>query len=133
MQGLKEAGLPPGPVVYGDFTTAGGAEAARRLFAQAPGLDGVFAASDLMALGVVDAVGSAGKGVPEDVAVVGFDNHSIRAPNGVELTTVAHPMVEIAKNAGQLLIRAIENTGVELEPVIYPAELVVRGSTVPYT
>ncbi|MGN6442085.1 MAG: LacI family DNA-binding transcriptional regulator [Arthrobacter sp.] len=130
LQGLKEAGLKPGPIVHGDFTTAGGAEAARKLFGPAPGLDGVFAASDLMALGVVEAVRSAGKGVPEDVAVVGFDNHSIQAPNGMELTTVAHPMVAIAKNAGQLLIRAIENTGEQLEPVIYPAELVVRGSSV---
>lgn len=129
LQGLKEAGLQPGPVVHGDFTTAGGAQAARQLFAQVPELDGVFAASDLMALGVVDAARGTGQRVPEDVAVVGFDNHSLQAPNGLGLTTVAHPMMEIAKKAGQLLIHAIENPGEELEPVIYPAELVVREST----
>jgi len=129
LQGLKEAGLQAAPVVHGDFTTAGGAEAARNLFAQAPELDGVFAASDLMALGVVDTLRAAGRRVPEDVAVVGFDNHDIEAANGLGLTTVAHPMMEIAKQAGQLLIRAVENPGEQLEPVIYPAELVVRGST----
>jgi len=129
LQGLKEAGLQAGPVVHGDFTTAGGAEAARNLFAQAPELDGVFAASDLMAVGVVDTLRAAGRRVPEDVAVVGFDNHDIQAANGLGLTTVAQPMMEIARKAGQLLIRAIENPGEQLEPVIYPAELVKRGST----
>jgi len=128
-QGLKEAGLPTGPVAYGDFTTAGGAEAARSLLAQSPELDGVFAASDLMALGVVDLVRGMKRQVPEDVAVVGFDNHAILAANGLGLTTVAHPMTDMAAAAAQLLIDAIGNPGQQLEPVIYPAELVVRGST----
>ncbi|WP_307431726.1 LacI family DNA-binding transcriptional regulator [Pseudarthrobacter defluvii] len=129
MQGLKEAGLQPGPVVYGDFTTAGGADAARSLLARAPELDGVFAASDLMALGVVDLVRGMKRRVPEDVAVVGFDNHAILSADGLGLTTVAHPVAEMAAAAGRLLVNAIENQGQQLEPVIYPAELVVRGST----
>ena len=129
MQGIREAGLQPGPVVHGDFTTAGGADAARTLFSEAPELDGVFAASDLMALGVIDTVRGRGHKVPEDVAVVGFDNHSLLAANGLGLTTVTQPMVDMAVTAGQLLIRAIENPEEQLEPVIYPAELVVRGST----
>ncbi|MDQ0729859.1 LacI family DNA-binding transcriptional regulator [Arthrobacter sp. B1I2] len=128
MRGLSEAGLQPGPVIHGDFTTAGGAGAAKSLLTQSPGLDGIFAASDLMALGVVDAVRSMGRRVPDDVAVVGFDNHSILAADGLGLTTVAHPMVDMAVAAGQLLIRAIENPDQRLDPVIYPAELVVRGS-----
>ena len=129
MQGLREAGLPPGPVVYGDFTTAGGADAARSLLARAPELDGVFAASDLMALGVVDQIRGMKRRVPEDVAVVGFDNHGILAGSGVGLTSVAHPVTDMAAAAAQLLINAIENPGPQLEPVIYPAELVVRAST----
>ena len=129
MQGLREAGLPPGPVVYGDFTTAGGADAARSLLARAPELDGVFAASDLMALGVVDQIRGTKRRVPEDVAVVGFDNHGILAGSGVGLTSVAHPVTDMAAAAAQLLINAIGNPGPQLEPVIYPAELVVRAST----
>jgi DNA-binding LacI/PurR family transcriptional regulator len=131
LQGLREAGLQPGPVIHGDFTTAGGAEATGRLLSTAREVDGIFAASDLMALGVVDTLRSAGRGVPGDVAVVGFDNHSIQAANGLGLTTVAHPMVEMAAAAGKLLVSAIGNPGEASEPVIYPAELVVRGSTAP--
>jgi len=131
LQGLREAGLQPGPVIHGDFTTAGGAEATEHLLSTAPEVDGIFAASDLMALGVVDTLRSAGRGVPGDVAVVGFDNHSIQAANGLGLTTVAHPMVEMAAAAGKLLVSAIGNPGEASEPVIYPAELVVRGSTGP--
>ncbi|MCO4256072.1 LacI family DNA-binding transcriptional regulator [Pseudarthrobacter cellobiosi] len=129
LQGLRDAGLQPGPVVHGDFTTPGGADAARHLFTEAPELDGVFAASDLMALGVIELVRSGGRRVPEDVAVVGFDNHALLAAHGLGLTTVTQPMVDMAVTAGQLLIRAIEDPELPLEPVIYPAELVVRGST----
>jgi DNA-binding LacI/PurR family transcriptional regulator len=129
LQGLREAGLEPGPALHGDFTTAGGADAARSLFAQAPDLDGVFAASDLMALGVIDTVRGLGREVPGDVAVVGFDNHSLLASNGLGLTTVTQPMVDMAVTAGQLLMRAIDNPGERLEPVVFPAELVLRGST----
>ena len=130
MPGVREAGLQPGPVIHGDFTTAGGTEAARDLFSGSPELDGVFAASDLMALGVIDVVRGSGRKVPEDVAVVGFDNHSLLAANGMGLTTVTQPMVDMAVTAGKLLIRVIENPEEQLDPVIYPAELVVRGSTV---
>lgn len=131
LQGLREAGLQPGPVIHGDFTTAGGAEATEHLLSTAPEVDGIFAASDLMALGVVDTLRSAGRRVPVDVAVVGFDNHSIQAANGLGLTTVAHPMVEMAAAAGKLLVSAIGNPEEASEPVIYPAELVVRGSAAP--
>ncbi|NUT71396.1 LacI family DNA-binding transcriptional regulator [Pseudarthrobacter sp. C4D7] len=130
LQGLREAGLQPGPVIHGDFTTAGGADAAARLLAEAPDVDGIFAASDLMALGVVDTLRGKGRRVPDEVAVVGFDNHSIQAANGLGLTTVAHPMADIAAAAGKLLVDAIANPGELPEPVIYPAELVVRGSSV---
>lgn len=128
-QGLLEAGLQAGPVIHGDFTTAGGTDAARRLLADMPELDGVFAASDLMALGVIEVVRGQGRDVPGDVAVVGFDNHAITASNGLSLTTVTQPMVDMAVAAGQLLICGIENPELRLEPVIYPAQLVVRAST----
>jgi DNA-binding LacI/PurR family transcriptional regulator len=129
LQGLREAGLEPGPAIHGDFTTAGGADAARNLLHREPELDGIFAASDLMALGVIDTVRGAGREVPGEVAVVGFDNHSMLAANGLGLTTVTQPMVDMAVTAGHLLIQAIDNPGERLEPVIFPAELVVRGST----
>ncbi len=127
--GLREAGLPPGPVAQGDFTTAGGAEAAERLLAADSALDGIFAASDLMARGAIMAVQASSRAVPGDVAVVGFDNH-LTAPGEMPLTTINQPMVEMATRAGRLLLADIEKPASRREPVIYPARLVVRDSSV---
>ncbi len=126
--GLREAGLPQGPVAEGDFTTPGGAEAAARLFAEDDGLDGIFAASDLMARGVAMAVRDRGRSVPEDVGIVGFDNH-LTAPGEMPLTTINQSMTDMAAKAGRLLLADIEDPGSNRDPVIFPAELVIRAST----
>ncbi|HSL35804.1 MAG TPA: substrate-binding domain-containing protein, partial [Arthrobacter sp.] len=128
--GLREAGLPPGPVAQGDFTAAGGTAATEQLLAQDGGLDGVFAASDLMARGAITAIRASGRAVPGDVAVVGFDDH-MSAPGELPLTTINQPMVEMATEAGRLLLADIENPGADRDPVIYPARLVVRASSGP--
>jgi DNA-binding LacI/PurR family transcriptional regulator len=128
--GLREAGLTPGPVAQGDFTPAGGTEAAERLLAEDARIDGIFAASDLMARGAITALDAAGRSVPGDVAVVGFDDH-LAAPGELPLTTVSQPTVEMAVQAGRLLLADIENHGAGRDPVIYPARLVVRASSEP--
>ncbi|MDQ0755306.1 LacI family DNA-binding transcriptional regulator [Arthrobacter sp. B3I4] len=128
--GLSEAGLPAGPVAHGDFTPAGGTEAAERLLSQDSRLDGIFAASDLMARGAITALLASGRAVPGDVAVVGFDDH-LTAPGELPLTTVNQPTVEMAAQAGRLLLDDIENPGTSREPVIFPARLVVRASSLP--
>lgn len=128
--GLKEAGLPAGPVAHGDFTPAGGTEAAERLLAEDRELDGIFAASDLMARGAITALKAAGRSVPGDVAVVGFDDH-LTAPGELPLTTINQPTVEMAVQAGRFLLADIENPGMSKEPLIYPARLVVRESSAP--
>jgi DNA-binding LacI/PurR family transcriptional regulator len=128
--GLKEAGLPAGLVAHGDFTPAGGTEAAERLLAEDSGVDGIFAASDLMARGAITALKAAGRSVPGDVAVVGFDDH-LTVPGELPLTTINQPMVEMATQAGRLLLADIENPGAGRDPVIYPARLVVRASSAP--
>lgn len=126
--GLSEAGLLPGPVVQGDFTPAGGTEAMGRLLAEDGRLDGIFAASDLMARGAITAIRASGRSVPGDVAVVGFDGH-LTAPGELPLTTIYQPMVEMAARAGRLLLADIENPGTDRKPVIFPARLVVRDSS----
>ncbi len=126
--GLAEADLPAGPVIEGDFTTSGGTAAAEQLLARDERLDGIFAASDLMARGVVAAVRASGRRVPEDVAVVGFDNH-LTGPGELPLTTISQPMVQMAAKAGRLLLADIENPGADRGPVIFPARLIVRAST----
>jgi DNA-binding LacI/PurR family transcriptional regulator len=130
-KGLSEAGLPPGPVVHADFSTEGAAAAARRLLADHPDLDGVFAASDLMALGVMDAVHALGKTIPGDIALMGYDNHAVAEAAPTPLTTITQPMVAMALKAGSMLLKEIEAPGSHPEPVIYPAELIVRASTSP--
>ena len=70
----RSATVDPALVVTGDYTRAGGEAAMERLLAQAPDLDAVFVASDLMAAGALTALRAAGRRVPEDVAVGGFDD-----------------------------------------------------------
>ncbi len=74
-QALEAAGLAADLIEGGDFTPHGGAEAMRRLLDRDPGIDGVFAASDQMASGALTTLRERGLRVPEDVAVVGFDNN----------------------------------------------------------
>jgi len=74
---LGEVGLATDAVAYGDFTTTGGAGAAAQLLAEHPDIDGLFVASDLMAVGALSVLAGAGRLVPGDVAVV-----SVRLPTG---------------------------------------------------
>lgn len=129
--GLRDAGVAPSPVEFADFTTVGAAEATRRLLDAAPDTDAIFAASDLMAVGVLEVLRSRGLRVPDDVAVVGYDNHSIAALASPALSTITQPMVEMATKAGAMLLEEIEAPGTHPDPVVYPAELVVRSSSAP--
>lgn len=127
--GLREAGLDSAGVEHADFTTAGGAAAARRLLDAEPAIDAIFAASDLMALGVLEVLHERGLRAPQDVAVVGYDNHAIAATATPPLTTVINPMVDMAVRAGAMLLEEIEAPGTHPAPEVYPARLVVREST----
>lgn len=110
----------------GDFTRESGAAAMSQLLEDDPGLDAVFAASDLMATGALHALRRAGRRVPDDVAVVGFDDIDAARYTDPPLTTVRQPIAEVARAVvGMLLTGA----GDGAEPVIFPTELVVRDST----
>ncbi len=74
VRAMRGAGLSTDLLEHGDFTQASGAAAMRALLERAPDLDAVFVASDLMAIGAVDVLREHGRRVPEDVAVVGFDD-----------------------------------------------------------
>ncbi|WP_196865354.1 MULTISPECIES: LacI family DNA-binding transcriptional regulator [unclassified Arthrobacter] len=129
--GLREAGLAPSPVEFADFTTVGAAAATRRLMDAVPGTDAIFAASDLMAVGALEVLRDRGLQVPGDVALLGYDNHSISALANPTLSTITQPMAEMAAKAGAMLLEEIEAPGTHPDPVIYPAELVVRRSSAP--
>ena len=125
---LAEAGLPQDPalVAEGDYSRRGGEAAMTRLLAAAPDLDAVFVASDLMADGAFAALQQAGRRVPEDVAVGGFDDSTIAATTRPPLTTVRQPWDRISAEMVRLLLSLI--AGEPPASVIPPTELVLRTS-----
>jgi DNA-binding LacI/PurR family transcriptional regulator len=125
---LNDAGLAAEPdlAANGNYTSESGAEAMRQLLIQRPDLDAVFSNSDLMAIAAINVLRELGKRVPEDVAVVGYDDLSIANLNTLPLTTIRQnvPLAGklLAHNLVQYLqTRIITNTTV-------PVELVVRKS-----
>ena len=84
----------------GDFSVDGGRRAMEELLATDPRIDAVFAANDLMAFGAFQALAERGRHVPDDIAIVGFDDAPLAAPCGPALTTVRQPVVEMGDGAG---------------------------------
>ena len=116
-----------GLVTQGDFTIDGGARALVSLLAAHPGLDGIFAASDAMAIGVLGALAAAGRRVPEDVAVVGFDDIAAAASATPPLTTMRQPFAELTAAVTDLLLRRIAGES-GLEGIVLPTTLIRRRS-----
>ncbi|WP_125777802.1 LacI family DNA-binding transcriptional regulator [Antribacter gilvus] len=115
-------------VAVGDFTRESGRAAMERLLEDDPGLDAVFVASDLMADGALRALRQAGRRVPDDVAVVGFDDVEIARYTEPPLTTVRQPITEIGRQLARQVLRLA--AGEPVEPaLILPTELVVRESS----
>ncbi|NBH06004.1 LacI family DNA-binding transcriptional regulator [Amycolatopsis sp. SID8362] len=93
-----------GLVVFGDFGQASGEHATTRLLDRRPHVDAIFAASDMMAVGAMRALHRAGRRVPGDVAVIGFDDLPIGRRTDPPLTTVRQPIEEMgARMTGELL------------------------------
>ncbi|KZM34638.1 MULTISPECIES: LacI family DNA-binding transcriptional regulator [Oerskovia] len=116
------------PEVSGEFTLEGGEAAMERLLDTVPGLDGVFAANDYMAQGAVHAIQARGLRVPEDVAVVGFDDSSIAPLCRPALTSVRQPVEEMAAEMARLLIGQIAEGDRQVRSVVFDPTLVVRDS-----
>ncbi|GFJ91900.1 LacI family transcriptional regulator [Phytohabitans rumicis] len=93
-------------VAVGDFTRESGAVAMRQLLDDAPALDAVFVASDLMADGALRTLREAGRRVPHDVAVIGFDDAEFARYTDPPLTTVRQPIIEIGREMVRLLLAA---------------------------
>lgn len=128
---LKDAGCPVPPVVYGDWTAESGYRAGRELAAR-PDVGAVFAGNDQMALGLIRALHDAGREVPGDVSVVGFDNVAESGYFLPPLTTVHQDFEEIGRQAVALLLDQI-HTGRPPEAAVTSVapRLVVRDSTAP--
>jgi LacI family transcriptional regulator len=127
---LAEAGIRPGPdmVVEGDFTRDGGRAVIEPIVSSGAPLDAVFAQNDLMAVGVLDALREAGRRVPDDVAVIGFDDIPIAAHTQPSLTTVRQPSREMGEAAARMLLARLAGEELPAAPLIVPTSLVIRDS-----
>jgi DNA-binding LacI/PurR family transcriptional regulator len=114
-------------IAVGDFTRESGTAAMRQLLADDPGLDAVFVGSDLMAEGAMRALRHAGRRIPDDVAVIGFDDNEIARYTEPPLTTVRQPVADIGRTMARQLLRLA--AGETIAPAtVLPTELILRES-----
>jgi LacI family transcriptional regulator, repressor for deo operon, udp, cdd, tsx, nupC, and nupG len=109
------------------FSIEGGHAAAARLLAQ--GVTGIICASDPLALGAIRAVRRAGRRVPGDVSVVGYDDSAFMSCTDPPLTTVRQPIEAIGRAAVEMLAGQIEGSAVSADELFFEPEIVARGST----
>lgn len=131
-QALIEGGLKPDSRLIappGNFKEEGGYQSMNILMQRVPDLDAVYVASDVMAIGVMRAITDAGKRVPQDIAVGGFDDMPFSAKSHPSLTTLRQPIDILGEKAVYGLIQLIENRQEEPFQEVYPVELIVRDST----
>ncbi|WP_433533295.1 LacI family DNA-binding transcriptional regulator [Micromonospora sp. CA-263727] len=127
-QAMARQGHAWPPYEAGDFTRESGEAAMRRLLDRHPGVDGVFVANDLMAQGALNVLRAAGRRVPEDVPVVGFDDSSAAPAAQPPLTTVRQPLEDMAAEAARMLLARVADPGLPVSCVIFDPTLVVRAS-----
>ncbi len=119
------------PVVEGDWSAASGYRAGR-LLAEDDDVTAVFAANDDMAIGLIRALTEAGRRVPEDVSVVGFDDIPVAAYVTPPLTTMRQPFDAVAQEGLKRLVHSIENPdAAPLPSSDPPVDLIIRSSTAP--
>ncbi len=130
--GLQAAGLElVGDAMFSVWSEHWGRDAAALLLAQHPEVDGIVCGSDQIARGVLDTLRDLGRSVPEDVAVIGYDNWEVLATNSrPELTSIDANLQQLGRTAAKRVFTALDDeqrSGTEYQPV----RLVIRGSTIP--
>lgn len=127
---LRDAGLTPGPVVAGNWSSESGATGMVELLTRDPDLDAIFAANDQMALGAMSELHARGISIPEQVAVVGFDGLEEADFFTPSLTTVRQPLRELGKLAVRELLATIRGdaSARTVHALTLATELVVRAS-----
>jgi DNA-binding LacI/PurR family transcriptional regulator len=115
---LAQLGIDDSPIVHGEFTLVSGSAAMARLLKRYPDLDGVFASSDLMASGAIRVLQAAGRRVPSDVAVIGFDDVSIATTMDPTLTTVRQPLEDMGRVAAETILAVLQGRDVDRRPIL---------------
>ncbi|MFD8033319.1 LacI family DNA-binding transcriptional regulator [Streptomyces sp. NPDC059717] len=141
LDGFRDVMVEADPrlIAEGDFTPAGGERAMRLLLERCPDLDAVFAANDLAASGALRVLRAQGRRVPEDIAVVGFDDMlPVAEQTDPPLTTIRQDIEEMGRLMARLLLRALDRRGTSLDDgpgaddgpsgVVLPTTLVRRAS-----
>ncbi|MBT1093325.1 LacI family DNA-binding transcriptional regulator [Streptomyces sp. Tu102] len=121
--------LDPALVIESDFTEADGRETVRRLLSEGRTFDAVFAHNDLAAVGALAALRTARLRVPDDVAVIGFDDIPMAGLMYPPLTTVQQPMREMGETAARMLLALLAGEELSDQSVVLPTSVVIRQST----
>lgn len=131
-QALAEANIPfePSLIEHGDWSYASGQDAVERLLRGSARFTALFAQNDRMAIGAIHALRKAGRAVPEDIAIVGYDDIPVAAYCHPPLTTIHQPMAKVGQVATRLLIQIIENPDLERKEVLLKPRLVRRETCV---
>jgi DNA-binding LacI/PurR family transcriptional regulator len=129
---LAAAGISVDPTVeeVADYLPDRAQMSMERLLLNHPNLDAVFVASDRMAVAALGVLAQAGKRVPEDIAVVGFDDSRHALETTPALSTVRQPIEDIGREAVRVLMLEISDPQPSPRQVVLRTDLVVRGSTV---
>ena len=129
IQALQEKGVTPFEIVHGDFDIAMGYDTCNRWLKEGKLPTAVFAGDDNIALGVINALMEAGIRVPEQVAVIGYDDHYIASQLHPHLTTMRQPADKIALAAADMLLRRISGKMKRGADLRIDPELIIREST----
>jgi len=139
-QVLENAGLEQSPslISEGDWSASSGARCMRQLLESRPDIDSIFACNDQMALGALGIAHQLGRRIPEDIAIIGFDNIPESASFWPPLSTIHHQVFEAGCIAVQVLQKLIEThlqsrDHAPVMPTLLETELIVRASTVGFS
>jgi LacI family transcriptional regulator len=130
MEVLTQLGIPYDPTLVeeGDWEVQSGYPAAKKFLTLPQRPTAIFAANDLMALGAIYAIQEAGLRVPEDIAIVGYDDREITSISRPTITTVSLPCYEMGETSAQLLLSRLENQPGSEEPIKIQGKLIIRES-----
>ncbi|MCL4236974.1 MAG: LacI family transcriptional regulator [Anaerolineae bacterium] len=130
LQAMADAGLrvDSSLACFGDYRQSSGYELSWQLISLPDPPTAVFVANNQMTIGALNAIHEAGRNIPSDIAVIGFDDLSWAISLNPPLTTVAQPAFEIGVNAARLLLERIANPRRPTYTVVLETELIVRAS-----
>ncbi len=131
---LRDAGIPHDPRLerHGDFNERSGRQGARELLELDPPIDALFVGSNLMTVGALDVLHERGLHVPDDIAVIGYDEMPWTALGALSLTTVIQPTYELGSAAAERLFQRMQKPAAQTrQEIILSQTLRIRGSSAP--